>query len=164
MSNNYAVINGKRIELTDEQVKALGIKTRDNPFKRVKKDDMYYTMLSTGIVGSMIEYGDKQDDMQYNAANYFNDEAFAQQVALHHLLYRKLLKFAYDNGCEDMAEWDLKNTHYYICYNYYNHKFDTDVTGGCKENTVYFSTKEDTERAIKEVVEPFMEKHPNFVW
>ena len=36
MSDNYAVINGKRIELTDEQVKALGIE-RKNPFERVER-------------------------------------------------------------------------------------------------------------------------------
>lgn len=32
--NNYAMINGKRVELTDEQAKMLGIKS-ENPFKRV---------------------------------------------------------------------------------------------------------------------------------
>ena len=41
MSDNYAVINGKRVELTDEQVKALGIK-RKNPFERVNEDERYY--------------------------------------------------------------------------------------------------------------------------
>lgn len=33
--DNYAVINGKHIELTDEQVKALGIETKTNPFNRM---------------------------------------------------------------------------------------------------------------------------------
>ena len=43
MSDNYAVINDKRIKLTDEQVKALGIE-RKNPFERVNRDvdDKYY--------------------------------------------------------------------------------------------------------------------------
>lgn len=34
--NNYAVINGIRVELTDEQVKTLGIEKK-NPFERVVK-------------------------------------------------------------------------------------------------------------------------------
>ena len=39
MSKNYAIINGKRIELTDEQVKALRVETRKNPFERVAMGD-----------------------------------------------------------------------------------------------------------------------------
>ena len=41
MNENYAVINGKRIELTDEQLKALGVETRKNPFERVAKSEKY---------------------------------------------------------------------------------------------------------------------------
>lgn len=51
----------------------------------------------------------------YRNCNYFNDKEFAQQVALHQLLYRKLLKFAYDNGCEDEA-WNGTNDHWLIVY------------------------------------------------
>ena len=32
------------------------------------------------------------------------------------------------------------------------------------EKTVYFSNRETAEKAIKEVVEPFMKEHPEFVW
>lgn len=39
MSDNYAVINGKRIELTEEQVEMLGVEKRKNPFERVNKDE-----------------------------------------------------------------------------------------------------------------------------
>ena len=49
-----------------------------------------------------------RDEAYYNGINYFNGKQFAKQVALHQLLYRKLLKFAYDNECEDTAEWDEK--------------------------------------------------------
>ena len=103
MSDNYAVINGERVELTDEQVKALGIK-RKNPFKRVNEDEKYYFIESSGDVSSFLYAKDCTDRMLFDAVNYFNDEAFANQVALHQSLYRKLLKFAYDNGCEDTAE------------------------------------------------------------
>ena len=135
MSDNYAVINGKRVKLTDEQVKALGIK-RKNPFERVAKDDAYYTVLSSGSVGRMEDYLDCQDDSQYDAANYFNDEAFANQVALHQLLYRKLLKFAYDNDCEDNQAWNKTNYHYYIYYNTDEGRFCTDATRIFKHNDV----------------------------
>lgn len=162
MSDNYAVINGKRVELTDEQVKALGIK-RKNPFERVAKDDAYYTVLSSGSVGRMEDYLDCQDDSQYDAANYFNDEDFAKQVALHQLLYRKLLKFVYDNGYEDV-EWNGQRDHWYIHYNFADNKFDTDLNDAFKHQEVYFSSEDAAKHAIEEVVKPFMEEHPEFVW
>lgn len=38
MSKNYIVINGKKAELTEEQLRALGIeKEKNNPFERVNK-------------------------------------------------------------------------------------------------------------------------------
>lgn len=162
MSDNYAVINGKRIKLTKEQVEALGIK-RKNPFERVAKDDVYYTVLSSGSVGRMEDYLDCQDDSQYDAANYFNDEAFANQVALHQLLYRKLLKFAYDNDCEDNQAWNKTNYHYYIYYNTDEGRFCTDATRIFKHNDVWFCSRDLANRAIKEVVKPFVKKHPDFV-
>lgn len=165
MSDNYAVINGKRVELTDEQVKALGVEVRKNPFERVEEYDTYYTVLSTGSVGSMEEYGDYQDDSQYDAVNYFNDEQLANQVALHQLLYRKLLKFAYDNGCEDTAEWDCRNRHYHIIYSFNGKNLGFDSNDVFKQQgIVYFSSKDGVLQAIKEVVEPFMKEHPEFVW
>lgn len=163
MSDNYAVISGKRIELTDEQVKALGIE-RKNPFERVAKGGAYYTVLSSGSVSRMEDYLDWRDDSRYDAANYFNDEDFAEQVALHQLLYRKLLKFAYDNECEDNQTWNKVNCHYYIGYNINEDRFCANVALAFKHNDVWFCSRDSAERAIKEVVEPFMKEHPEFVW
>ena len=45
MSGNYLVINGKRTELTEEQLKQLGIepeKKRKNPFDKVTINHYYY--------------------------------------------------------------------------------------------------------------------------
>lgn len=168
MSDNYAVINGKRFELTDEQVKALGIK-RKNPFERVTKGNVYYKITGYGNVDNYREDGDSSDQALYDAVNYFNDDSFANQVALHQLLYRKLLKFAYDNECEDTAEWNGYSYHFYIRYEY-NDGVDESALGVAvtvmnkSVNEVYFSSNDAAFRAIKEVVEPFMKEHPEFVW
>lgn len=167
MNENYIVINGKKIELTEEQLKQLGIepeKKRKNPFERVEKDDKYSYIHVNGDVLNHIEVHDNADRELYNVINYFNDEQFAKQVSLHQLLYRKLLKFAWDNEAEDTLEWDAKNVHYGISYDCHNHKFILEVAIIYKNNGVYFSSKEAVERAIKEVVEPFMKEHPEFVW
>lgn len=105
MNENYIVINGKKIELTEEQLKQLGIepeKKRKNPFERVEKDDKYSYIHVNGDVLNHIEVHDNADRELYNVINYFNDEQFAKQVSLHQLLYRKLLKFAWDNEAKDI--------------------------------------------------------------
>lgn len=165
MNDNYAVINGKRIELTDEQVKVLGIETRKNPFERLAKYSGYYRVTDANQVDDYVETFDSTDNRLYDVANYFNDKQFAQQVALHQLLYRKLLKFAYDNECEDTAEWDCHNRHYHIIYRFDSKDFDFDGNDVFKrQGTVYFFSEEGALQAISEVVKPFMKEHPEFIW
>lgn len=167
MNENYIVINGKKIELTEEQLKQLGIepeKKRKNPFDRVKPNERYYFVGSGDVIDEYNDTNDTTDTQLYKISNYFNDVAFAKQVTLHQLLYRKLLKFAYDNECEDTAEWDGENTHWTIRYDDNRKEFDSYCQTGYKARDVYFSTRESAERAIKEVIEPFMKKHPYFAW
>ena len=164
MSENYIVINGKRTELTEEQMKVLGIEVKKNPFDRVSGDDKHYYAIVSGDVLRRVDINDKTDRRLYNAINYFNDKAFAKQVALHQLLYRKLLKFVYDNECEDAAEWDGNSSHWAIRYNDNLNKFDSYCQNAYKAPDVYFDSEEGAKRAIHEVVEPFMEEHPEFVW
>lgn len=163
MNNNYAVINGIRVELTDEQVKTLGIK-RKNPFERVVQGDVYYRVTEYGEIGDLTEDSDYTDQYLYDGVNYFNDEFFANQVALHQLLYRKLLKFSYDNECEDNQAWNNVNCHYYIGYNINEDRFYADVTAAFKHNDVWFGSIDSANRAIEEVVMPFVKEHPDFVW
>ncbi len=164
MNENYIVINGKRLELTEEQLKQLGLGVRQNPFKRVATGDVYYTVNDYSEAVSYIENTNYTDQCLYEKVNYFNDEAFAKQVALHQLLYRKLLKFVYDNEYEDTTEWDGSNLHWVIRYVKKREVFDTYWQSAYKSQEVYFSSKDAAERAIKEVVEPFMREHLNFVW
>lgn len=96
--------------------------------------------------------------------DYFNDKNFANQVMLHQLLYCKMLKFARDNECDDTAKWDGKSLHWNVRYNDNHKKFDSYCQTGYKARDIYFSSEECTNRAIREVVEPFMKEHPDFVW
>lgn len=167
MSENYIMINGIKLTLTDDQLRTLGIETeqkRKSPFERVNNGNEYYYIKTNGKVSDYNEVGDSADRELYEAINYFNNEQFAEQVALHQLLYRKLLKFAYDNGFEDTEEWNGGNEHWAIRYNSYRNEFRLYYQDGYKAHEVYFSSEEGAERAIKEVVKPFMKEHPEFVW
>lgn len=163
--NAYLVFNGKKIMLTAKQLNVLGLaESRNNPFDRVAKEKMYYYIDKDGKVDNFRERGDSFDDDLKKVSNYFNDEDFAIQVALHQLLYRKLLEFAYSNGYEDTTEWDNNNPHWSIRYSNDAEVFEANDNYCFKHQDVYFSSNEAAERAIKEVVEPFVKEHPNFVW
>lgn len=163
--DTYLVVNGEKVALTAEQLKALGLaKNRNNPFERVAKEKTYYYIEEDGRVDSYSERDDSVDDGLKRASNYFNDKDFAVQIALHQLLYRKLLEFAYDKGCEDTAEWDDNNPHWSIRYSTDAEVFEANDNYCFKHQDVYFSSEEATERAIKEVVEPFVKKYPEFIW
>ena len=164
MNDNYAVINGKKIELTEKQIKALGIVTKKNPFGRVAKLEMYCYIDAFDEVHCVADEADQSDDMSFECSNYFNEKAFAEQVALHQLLYRKLLKYAYDNEFED-EEWDETKMHAYIIYNFTRKDYDIRWTRSEKEpGTVYFKTPTRATAALNEVVMPFVKEHPEFVW
>ena len=162
-------IDGKEVRLTDEQAKMLKLELllkmkSSNPFERVEKHTEYYCIKETGEIYDYYEDGDSFDNTLYSESNYFNDKNFANQVALHQLLYRKLLKYAYDNECEDTAEWDGTNLHWAIRYDYACGTFTTDYQNTYGAQEVYFYSEKDAERAIEEVVEPFIKEHPDFVW
>lgn len=158
-------IDGKEIRLTNKQLRMLGIEKK-NPFERVNPDvdAKYYYIRVGGDVADYCDVNDNDDRLMYEVSNYFNDKDFAEQVALHQLLYRKLLKFAYDNECEDTAEWNGHNNHWCIYYDPDVLKYCVAGFGSYKFDGVWFSSEEGAKRAIKEVVEPFMKEHPEFVW
>lgn len=168
MSDNYIVINGKRVELTDEQVEAISaeiVEMKINPFNRMRLGSYYYVPHYDGTARTFTEDNGMTDTFMHLNSNYINDWAFAKQVALHQLLYRKLLKYAYDNGCEDTAEWDCRNRHYHIIYRFDSKDFDFDGNDTFKrQGTVYFSSEEGALQAISEVIKPFMKEHPEFIW
>ena len=163
---NYIVVNGKKLELTEEQLQALGIeikKKRNNPFNTVLDyKDSYLAITGNGVYP--VNYtSSKLDEECIANANSFNDYKFVDQVYLHELLNRKLLKYAWDNEAED-CEWDDNNTHYYIYFDSKNCNFKVDLNTRIRSQNIYFSKKKVAEQAIKDVVEPFMIEYPEFVW
>lgn len=166
--DNYIVINGKKAELTEEQLKALGIevkKKRNNPFNNKVNIHGYYHYIDpfSGVLHTCFD-DEEVDKIFINDANSFTDKDFANQVYLHELLNRKLLKYAWDNEAED-CEWDKLKSHYYIVFNIEEKRFEVGENIVCKiANTVFFSSADVAKKAIEDVIKPFMEEHKDFVW
>lgn len=159
---NYIVINGKKAELTEEQLKALGIPTTSSPFGvgEGKKTAIFTDDLGgTGVIAADTYKCDRMAEV----ANIFNDNLYAYQVALHQTLNRQLLKYAYEHNAADV-EWNGKNPHYYILLDTENNSFHINSSYVCKTQDVCFSNIEVARAAIDDVVKPFMKKYSNFVW
>ena len=164
--DNYIVINGKKAELTDEQLKKLGIKVeKETPFPKRINNGLYYYITARGIIESETEEGNCIDTGLYNNANYFNDKSFAQQVAWHEELNRRLLKYAY-NHKTIVDDWSDPNSNkYFITKNTVDNKFYVSLNNVLKHSCViYFTSGKAAEQAIEDVVKPFMKEHPEFVW
>lgn len=174
---NYIMIDGKKIVLTEEQVAQLRstgsvsqVQSRFNPCDRTKGSYWYCMNDRKSLISVQTrDDHDLSDNEIYNdLANYFNDEGFAMYVALNQLLYRKLLQYAYNNDIIDKHSKDDSYQHYYIVQRIVGGKNITAVNYTWCDTlpcTVYFGTEEGALKAIDEVVKPLMEKYPAFrVW
>lgn len=152
---NYICINGKKAELTDEQMKTLGIELPNtSPFNRVKyMRDAYFYITSDGCVYTDFDGHGNISNYRFNAANYCTDKAIMEQRALWETLSRLLWRFSEQNGGRGVFSiTDKGNGNFYPMIENFRYLEPT------------FKTSDIAKRAIKEIVEPFMAEHPDFVW
>ena len=166
MSENYIVINGKKAELTEEQLKALGIEVKKaNPFKRVNRTYPFYFISNKGKVEYGVEVKDFHCEGLFNAANYCTDKAIMEQRALHETLNRLLWRYSMEHKGEHKKSWDGRDMFHVIMH----WEKNDEEFGICALSNAFgleprFDTKEIARNAIKEIIEPFMKEHPEFKW
>ena len=159
---NYIVINGKKAELTEEQLKALGIEIEKKSVFERKEDKSYYYISAYGTVRRTLDKEWTTDTLQYNVANYCTDKALMEQRALHETLDRLLWRFSMEHD-GDKIDWDVPSSKYRIyCDEHKSFLVSWDNTS--KSHTIYFHTRNIAERAIEEIIKPFIEEHPEFRW
>ena len=171
---NYICIDGRKAELTEEQLKALGIELKKpSPFERVVNRNAnefysYYFINSAGLLEDSDDRsfcnGNVLDELRYRVANYCTDKSIMEQRALHETLNRLLWRYSMNHD-GDKIDWKSGNKIYTVFYNHNINKVDCDYAYVIQHNgAVHFYTKEIAKAAIEEVVKPFMEAHPEFKW
>ena len=157
---NYIVINGKKAELTEEQLKALGL-TIKSPFER-EKDARYWVINSIGRLDLDEDMETNCDNIRHKVANYCTDREMMQQQAYRETLNRLLWRYSMEHKGNEI-DWNSRKLKYYIYRdNWYdkweigNHQYQQDI------GIVCFNTKEIAEDAIRKIIEPFMAEHPDF--
>ena len=159
---NYIMLNGKRIDLTAEQIETLVGKKEKDPFERVGNGEKYFYISWDGEVEEDYEEDIEYDNALFNVANYCTDKEIMKQRALHETLNRLLWRYSMQNGGRDLdmfsGAWVL-----YFCES--GDKWKTIDNYDTKfEGSIYFADRATAEAAIEEIVIPFMEKHPEFRW
>ena len=159
---NYIVINGKKAELTQEQLKALGLKRETNPFTRVDKGDYYYFINRKGKVCRYLDDYELVDDRMFNIANYCTDSEMMQQRAYMETLNRLLWRYSMEHKGNEI-NWEKNIYKYNIMYRDIQREWEIACTIYYRYIGVpYFYSREIAEAAVKEIVEPFMAEHPDF--
>lgn len=159
---NYMMIDGVKIYLTDEQIKM--IRKSGSPFSRVSRNEKYYYITDAGICSNGLENLSSTDDELHEVGNYCTDFKLMSQRALHETLNRLLWRFSMQHG-ESENPWDNNNYHHYIYFSVSRRNFEI---GSSKlmhyEGTIYFPTEDLAKIAIEEIVKPFMKNHPDLAW
>ena len=160
---NYIVINGKRAELTPEQLKALGIETeKDSPFKCEKEQDYYFISTMGNITRANYNTGAQE---RHSVANYCTDPDLMNQRALHETLNRLLWRYSMEHKGNEI-DWNNKNIgKYVILYDHECKNWEIDIWHTYQwVGAVHFYDEKIAQNAIKDIVEPFMAEHPEFKW
>lgn len=160
---NYICINGKKAELTEEQMVALGIELpKVNPFTRHKTNySKYFYIGSDGCAYIENDNHGSYNDSQFDVANYCTDKVIMEQRALHETLNRLLWRYSMEHKGErvDDKVWSITyhaDTKEFHCgWVNYQVLFVAEIA---------FDTEEIGNNAIKEIIEPFMAAHPEFKW
>ena len=164
-TDNYIVINGKKAELTEEQLKALGIEvSKKSVFDRVSEKDTYYYIDLAGNVCETKDLGFGSADNYYAVANYCTDKALMEQRVLHETLDRLLWRFSMEHD-GDKIDWNSRSQwKFYIKYAHIDGIHYVRATLLAQGFKPYFHTREIAGQAIEEIIKPFMAEHPEFRW
>lgn len=159
---NYIVINGKKAELTEEQLVALGIEIKKNDPFELNECDYYYIDSVGNVAHDFYCDGCKVTERRHDIANYCADKDLMQQRALHENLNRLLWRYSMQHDgdkinyeCDFNAKW----------YVYYNTNLNQWSIGSIYHSIyfdIYFYTEKIARNAIEEIIKPFIKEHPDF--
>lgn len=168
MSENYLVLNGNRIDLTEEEVKRLMLeKKKDDVWRKPNEDDPEGYPYCISIDGTVTPYlwgDDEEDNRIYENGNICFDREIMEKRALKRILHDRLDRFSRQNGWNDEKIKEHQKKHYIcfdvrarscdVCFVRYTYDFEK----------VYFVSEEIARKAVEEIVKPFCEKHPEILF
>lgn len=162
---NKLILEGKEYTLSDELVEKIKaeVTTQEEKisfFTRKHKEEYFYINYD-GNIQTTTENRFSIDDRIFSIGNYCRNKELIEQRALGEILNRLLWRYSIEHdGVIVSYGIDML---WRIDYSVVNHDFclvwtSTNITNG----VVYFKKEETAQKAIKEVIKPFLENHPEF--
>lgn len=160
--DNYIMLNGKKIELTDFQSGMLQTMVDDKKlgnrdiFDRVNRLEDYYFITEDGIVEKDSDTYHEVDDNLYRVANYCTDKQVITERSYDEVANRLLWRYAYRaNGGKLDPNGD--GTKYTIIWNDAKNKFEpkAEPWNVSTQGAIYFKNLADAYTAIKGIIIPF---------
>ena len=150
-NENYIVINGKKTELTGEQLKQLGIEVSEPKRWRADETAVYYFTTDTGRVRVSQEYLTDVHNIRYDTHNYFKTKEEAEKYAEVLEIKRQLIKFADEHN--DKIDWkDINQFGYVIYWNPCLNDIKICKNGfKTAPEIIYFSSVDIAQQAIDEI-------------
>lgn len=162
--DNYLVINGKRIDLTPEQLETLGIVEKpEDVFERASEGETYYCISACGDIERQTDFRCEYDNCCYDTSNYCLDAKILRHRSHFEVLNRLLWRYSMQHG-GDKIDWCSGQGLYYLVHNHEENEWLVRFIGGPVERfgCVYFVNKEVAEEAIRKIVLPYLSENPNF--
>lgn len=163
MSENYIVINGKKAELTEEQLKQLGIELPpENNRWRATKGQKYYRVNTFNQISSLRECYCADDDWCYYSHNYFKTKEDAEKYA--RVLETEMLLRKYADEHNEPMPWDTSK-HWTILYNAIDYRIEIE-SWVCfmMPQIVYFSSEKIARDALEEIGEERIKEYLTYEW
>lgn len=154
-NDNYLMINGKKVELTEEQIKKLGLEDSKSIFDKVEREEEYYSIYADGrVLPWRMGLFPGEDKRKYLVANYCADKDVLVKRAKEEVLHRLLWRFSIENGWKDES-WGSVAEKYYIFKSHITNNYSIGWSYWAETQAVYFFSREIAQRAIKEIAIPF---------
>lgn len=149
---NYIVINGKKSELTKEQMKALGIEVKKNPFDVKDGENAYYINTEFNVRNSGI-----WAEGEVNTYCPCKDKSLVEKRAKQEQLSRLLWKFAHENDSVlTEKEMSSNSTQKWYIGKKSTYRYRPVCCSTALVGMQCFKTEEVCKRAIEEVIKPFI--------
>ena len=161
MSENYIVINGRRAELTKEQMEQLGIEAEKKD-KRWRADGhtKYWFLDSQNRIDADMELRQREDDFRYYSHNYFQTKEEAEIYA--RVLETEMLLKKY----ADKHNGEFGDFKYYLFWSNAENELRIDFVSSYSYRTrvIFFSSKEIVQDVIKEIGEERIKEYLTYEW
>ncbi len=160
--DNYIMLNGEKIELTDFQSGMLQMMVdkeeigKRDIFDRVSKNKEYYFIADDGTVEQDEDIHYIVDDNLYRVANYCTDKQVITERSYDEVINRLLWRYAYraNGGKLDPNSEGMKYT---IIWNDAKNKFEPKAEPWSANTlgAIYFKNLSDARAAIDGIITPF---------